>query len=193
MGQTIDIDATGRKNEDGSALEYFDADAIGEALRNFVMSKKGDYLYEPTLGGLADSSLFKVMTTEAKEMLSFKIRNAITNYFTPYIQLKTIDLISDYQSRVLQINIIYSIQTGEIKTTTIYIAADFNYEVKTYLSIDYSEVNLYNFCISKKSDMGLEKLVLDTTDDIWKWGIYAFVNLKTTDAYFDQILLICNG
>ena len=35
MGQIIDIDSSGRQNPDGSAVEYFESDAIGEALRNF--------------------------------------------------------------------------------------------------------------------------------------------------------------
>ena len=193
MGQTIDIDAYGRKNEDGSAVEYFDGDAVGNALHEFIMLKKGEILYDPTTGGLTDSPLFKVMTPEAMEMLTFKIRNAITNFFTPSVQIKTINVISDAQNRILQLDIIYFTETQEIKTTTIYVASDFNYEIKTYTDIPYVEVNLYNFCISKKSDMGLNKLTLDLTDNIWKWGEFAFINLKTTDSYFDQILLICNG
>jgi hypothetical protein len=41
--------------------------------------------------------------------------------------------------------------------------------------------------------MNVEILKLDTNDNIWKWGMYAFVNLTTEDEYFDEILLICNG
>jgi hypothetical protein len=193
MGQTIDIDASGRKNEDGSALEYFDSAAIGEALRNFIMSAKGDYLYQPTTGGITDSSLFKVMTPEATEMLSFKIRNAITNNFDPYVSLRTIDITSDAENRLLQIDIIYYTEKQEVKNTTIYVAADFDYEIKTYIDIEYVGQNLYNFCVAKKTDMNVEILKLDTNDNIWKWGIYAFVNLTTEDEYFDEILLVCNN
>ena len=193
MGQTIDIDAYGRKNEDGSAYEYFDGDAVSNALHEFIMLKKGEILYDPTTGGLTDSPLFKVMTPEALEMLTFKVRNAITNFFTPTVQIKKINVISDAQNRILQLEIVFLTDNQEIKTTTIYVASDFNYEIKTYTDIPYTEVNLYNFCISKKSDMGLNKLILDTTDSIWKWGEFSFINLKTTDPYFEQILLICNG
>ena len=193
MGQTIDIDSNGRKNEDGSALEYFDSAAIGEALRNFIMSTKGDYLYQPALGGITDNSLFRTMTPNSIEMLSFKIRNAITNQFDPYVSLRTIDITSDKNNNLLQIDIIYFTEKQEVKNTTIYIAADFDYEIKVYIDIEYSGQNLYNFCIAKKSDMGVEILKLDTNDNIWKWGIYAFINLTVEDEYFDDILLICNN
>ena len=193
MGQTIDIDAYGRKNEDGSAIEYFDGDAISNALHEFIMLKKGEILYDPTVGGLTDSPLFKVMTPEALEMLTFKIRNAITNFFSPVVQIKKINVVSDTQNRILQLEVMFLTENQEIKTTTIYVASDFNYEIKTYTDIPYTEVNLYNFCVGKKSDMGLNKLTLDLTDSIWKWGEFAFINFKTTDTYFDQILLVCNG
>lgn len=193
MGQTIDVDIYGRQNTDGSALEYFDSDAISEALRDFVMSKRGDFLYDPGMGGILDTPLFKVMTPDSMEMLRFRIRNAITNYFTPYIQLKTVDIIPDMNNRILQVNLIYYTQNSEIKQTTIYIASDFDYEKKTYTNVEHDGINLYNFCIAHKSEMGLEKLILDTSDNIWKWGIYAFINLTTEDEYFESILLIANG
>ena len=188
-----DISPQGLQNDDGSAVEYLDNDAIGNALYLFLTSKRGDFLYNPGAGGVLDTPLFRTMTDEMLMILRFNIMNAITNSFTPQVRIQTIQIIPDKQNRILEINISYSTANGNIQNTTVFVNADFHTKDFEYTNVEYVGENLYNFCQIKKSDLMGQPLELDPTDDIWKWKNYCLINLTTNDSYFEQILLLCNG
>jgi len=188
-----DVDVFGRTNDDGTAVEFFDNEAIGNALYLFLTSKRGDFLYNPGTGGILDTPLFRTMTSTMLEILRFNIMNAITNFFTPYIKIQSIDIKADKQNRILEIVISYSTSNGNVQNTTVYINADFHTKDFEYTNVEYIGENLLNFCQIKKSDMIGKYLELDPTDDLWKWGQYIFINFSTSDIFFDSILLVCNG
>jgi hypothetical protein len=194
MSQVIDIDIFGAQNESGGAVEYTDSKAVGNALYLFLTSHQGEFLYQPGVGGVLDKSLFKTMTQESMEQLAFMIRNAISNAFTPYVTLQKLNIKPDYDNRILEIIIIYSTQNGSVDSTTLYVNSDFNTKHFEYTNVLETGENLLQFCMIKKSDMTSQLLILDTVDNLWKWGSYIFINFDfSSDPYAEQILLWCNS
>lgn len=175
-------------------IEYIDADAVNNALNLFLTSKKGDFLYNPGAGGILDTPLFKSMTPQMFEMLRFNLRNAITNYFTPFVTINSIDIIPDYNNHILEIKVTYKTDTGSTQQTTVFVNADFHTKHYEYTNVEYVGENLLNFCQIKKSDMTSEILTFDDTDNLWKYGSYIFTAFNfQTDPYAEAILLVCNG
>ena len=191
-GNTIDLDIYGRDNLDGTAIQYIDSKAIANALQMYLSSKKGDFLYAPSSGGILDSQTFKVMTRESLTMLQFNIRNALTNYFTPSIQIISINLEAMHEEHALKITIVYS--TGaNVEKVTVYTNADFNTAHYEYVDVDYVGENLLRLCQIKKADMQGKYMELEPNTDTWTWGNLRFINLTEEDDYFSDILLICNS
>lgn len=192
-GNTIDLDIYGRDNLDGTAMQYIDSKAVGNALQMYLSSKKGDFLYAPSAGGVLDSQTFKIMTLESLTILQFNIRNALTNYFTPYIQIISINLEAMYEEHALKIEIIYSTNNLNIEKVTVYTNADFNTKHYEYTDITYAGENLLKFCQLKKADMSGQYMELEPNTEIWTYGNYRFIELTEEDPYFSDILLICNS
>ena len=54
-----DIDVYGNETQAGQPLEYFDEEAIKNALILYLTSSKGDYIRNPKAGGVLKNLLFK--------------------------------------------------------------------------------------------------------------------------------------
>lgn len=192
-GNTIDLDIYGRDNLDGTAMQYIDSKAVGNALQMYLSSKKGDFLYAPSSGGILDSQTFRVMTLESLTMLQFNIRNALTNYFSPAIQIISINLEAMYDERALKITIIYS-SGANVEKATVYTNAEFSNPHYEYVDVDYVGENLLKLCQIKKADMQGKYMELETNTDIWTWGNLRFVNFDfNEDPYAEDIMMVCNA
>lgn len=193
MGLLHDIDIFGRENPDGTAMEHIEEDAIQSALTLWLTSTRGDFILDPTLGGIFDQVEFKGMSPTRMGLLHFKLKNAINNEFAPDIRLTNLEITPIYEDRVLQIDISYiSERTGEEQTLTIYTKDTGQQKSFRYEEIEYIEENLRNFVLVKLSGMAGKKLLYDSEKGVWKWGKYLLINLTPADPYFDEILAIIN-
>jgi phage baseplate assembly protein W len=189
-----DSDIFGRELSNGQAVEHIDAEAIKNALTLFLTSKKGDFLMQPEMGGPLDRVLFKSLDGNVSALVIFTIKNALINYFSPAIKIIDIQFDPDYTSRIWQITIYY---TSNLSTTIeqveVYTKDILNITQQLTQNILYTGESLRMFCLMQKSSMGSELLALDTTDNKWHWGKFLFENFTTEDAFFTDILAICNS
>lgn len=194
MSATVqDIDAYGKQNQDGSPVVYINDDAISNALYMFLTSKRGDFLYNPGSGGVLDSPIFKTMTPVMLEVLSFNIRNALTNNFTPYITIQQISITPDKVNRILEVAVVYRTNSGATKQTSVYVNSEYHTKNFEYTNIIYTGQNLYDWCLVIKSEMSGQILELDPISQLWTWKNYILVNLTTSDPFFDAILMLANS
>jgi phage baseplate assembly protein W len=193
--QYHDLDIYGREYSNGNPYEFFDEDAIKNALTFFLTMKRGDILYRPDLGGLMDNALFKNMSNASLEKQIFLVRNALNNYFVPAIQLRGIQFNPLYEQRALEINISYTNPaTRVLEQLKIYTKNPSNIKPKTIEDVVYTGENLRMFCLVKKPDMGKNIMYYNNDLDSWVWGSeFKFSNLTTSDTYFSDIQNICNG
>lgn len=194
MSEYHDIDIFGREKADGSALEFFDEEAIKNAVKLWLTSKKGEFLYQPEEGGVLERALFKNMEGDSMTLFLFTLKNAMINNFAPSITPLSIELVPNYETRLLEIEITYrnnttdSIQTLNILTKDVPKITE-----QLYQDVLYTGENLKMYCLMKKPDMDGHLLVYDPSNSVWRWGLYNFVNLVETDAFFNEILSICNS
>lgn len=194
MALNQDIDIFGKENPDGTAFEYHGQEAVSNALNLWLSSKKGEFIYNPMAGGVLDRTLFRSMTPDSLQTIEFYIRNSITNYFFPSIDIRGIDIIPNYESRYLEITVTYIDPTDNtFQNVTIYTNTDYSIKSFDYQKIEYTGDNLIQFCQIKKTDMLDEILKFDTNTNYWTWGAYQFINLTSSSPEFEDILLICNG
>ena len=189
-----DLDVFGNENSDGTAKLYLDNEAIKMAFTLWLTSKRGDFLRQPTLGGVFDTLLFKQMSEEKAQMIHFSIKNAINNSFSPTIKLLDLQITPNYEQRYWEIYIKYENPFDrQIESVTIYTKDTIASTSIEYIEIDYVGNNLYNFCEIKIPSMEGQMLLYDTVKLVWMWGRYLFTLFTTADTRFDDILGICNG
>jgi hypothetical protein len=189
-----DIDLYGRDNADGTPITYYSADAIKNALTQWANSKRGDYLMAPGAGGALDNFVFKTLTTENLLILKTQLLTALVNQFSPSITVIDITITPDYQNRITEIEVTYSIpEEGITDSIALFINTAFSTTSFEYEIVSYIEHNLLEFVTIKKPDQSSNRLIYDYDINSWKYGKYKFVNLLPTDPYFTDILFICNG
>lgn len=190
----MDLDVYGDENSDGTAKEYLDNEAIKMAFTLWLTSKRGDFLRQPSLGGVFDTLLFKQMSLEKAQMIHFSIRNAINNAFSPSIKLLDLQVNPNFEGRYWEIYIKYENPFDkQIESVTVYTKDLSTKDSLDYIEIDYIGDNLYNFCVIKAPSMTEQLLLYDSTKLAWLYGRYWFTNLTSSDTRFNDILTVCNG
>ncbi len=189
-----DLSVWGEQNIDGTAKDLIDDAALNNALISFLMSSRGDYILDPTIGGPLKDFTFKNMDNGSIEKLRFSIQNALYMKFDGLIKVQRIDITPDYENRLSEINIIYiSLLSDEQKSATVYVKDTTKVNYVTYQDIVYTGDNLYTFVQIKKSDMIGKKLVYNTKELAWIWGSnLKFSNFSISDSRFEDILAMCN-
>lgn len=158
-----------------------------------MTSKRGDFVRNPGAGGIFDALLFKSIQQQNYTALEFRIKNDLTNNFTPEIRLNQITVAPDYNNRLVAIDISYYDVDNQVNdNVSIYTNLDYATKKYDYENVEFIEENLRNFCLIKKSDMPSERLIFNEESQ-WVYGKYIFTNLQVTDPFFEDILLICNG
>ena len=188
-----DIDIYGRETRPGTPKEVFQEDAVKNALILLLTSKRGEFLYNSFEGGVLDDLLFKPMTSSSISIAEFKIRNALTNHFVPPINIQAISVQPDYNKRIFRILVYYKgVFTKQEEQLVFHTEGNFESKEFSYQEVPYKNDNLEAFCMLKKADNLAAKLLFNTEEDCWIWGIYKFINLVNTDPNFAAILSICN-
>jgi hypothetical protein len=189
-----DIDLYGGENANGSPIVYYGVDAIKNALNQWINSKRVDYLMSPSEGGALDVFQFKALTTDNLFKLKLQLLTALTNQFAPTISIDSIEITPDYENRMTQIDIIYSIpQEGKTDNLEIFLNSHYSTASFEYQDVDLTGYNLKEFFIIKKPDQSNTRLIYDYELNSWKWGKYKLTALTPSDPYFTEILIIANG
>jgi len=193
MENLMDIDIQGLEDTPGIAREYYDEEAIKNALLLWLTSKKGEFLYNPNDGGILEVLIFKTITESLINKLRFKILNGITIKFAPQVRVEKLNIIPDYERRILKVDLEYTgVVTEQTERLVFFTRANYENVNYTYQDIEYIEENLYNFCVVKKPSQTGKKLLYDSREESWIWGEFKFINLTPVDLYFTQILELCN-
>jgi len=193
MALYTDIDIFGREYTNGAPYEFFDEDAIKNALTLWLSSKKGEFLNEPDRGGILDRALFKNMDVGQSNKLRFAIRNALEEKFFPALQIRNISVLPDFTNRLWEISIDYvnpltnALQSLSVFTKDLSAKEDYTYE-----NIEYIDDNLFNFVRVKRPSMQNRLLIYDSVQGYWRWGRYLMINLSVESPFFDQILSYIN-
>lgn len=193
-GLYTDIDLYGRESNPGTALEYFDIHAISNALYLWLTSDNGDFLYNPSVGGILKNFNFKRMDNAHLYKIKLNLLSSFTDYFSDALVIDDIIFTPDYQNRILEIKITYhDIRTNQSDDLIVYVNSNFAYKRFEYETVEYSGENLYRFVQITIPSYSTEKLAYDANMLVWRWGKYLLSSLSPTDPYFASILALING
>ena len=194
MSTYQDIDIYGTDNADGTPVTYYGVDAVKNALYQWINSKTGEYLMNPGYGGPLDNFAFKTLSNENLFNLRIQLLTSINNEFSPTVVVEDIIVTPDYEHRITQVDVIYTIpQEGTADSISLFLNTKYSTSSFEYEDVAYVDFNLYEFVRIKKPDQSSARLIYDYELNNWKWGRYKLVNLVPTDPYFADILTICNG
>ena len=158
-----DIDIFGNENYNGTPKEYFDRDALKNALTMWLMTKRGDFIDSPGEGGILDSYTFKNLTRENEEKLKFRIESSLNTYFSEIIELIDITIVPNATLRFTEVTITYNdLLNGEQNQITVY-PKEFSKKVVIkargkfiYRAVDVAEVVRKRFLSEQVELKGVE-------------------------------------
>jgi hypothetical protein len=174
-------------------LTYGDR-AIENMLIFWITSSKGDYIRQPTQGGVFQDLLFKPLRTISPGDLS-NYTNLITSNFgniltllnftiTPIPEIKSWEIHLQWRSKL----------SNQVNTTLIAIDnTSPTVQKVAYLDVSLIEVNLYNFVLLKLVDMQGYRLEYSNSELSWVWGNLKLSALTELDPYFTVIQTTING
>lgn len=84
-------------------------DAVKEALKNLILTDKGERLFQPYLGSDVRKSLFDNMTPATVKMIEQNVRSTINN-FEPRVTTVDVQVIADPDNYKVQINISFYVR-----------------------------------------------------------------------------------
>ena len=87
MPELVDIDVFGKENSDGTGVVHKNDQAIGSALNLWLSLQKGELINNPELSGPLDRLLFKSLSFENLDVLTYELKNAIKDYFDNVLEL----------------------------------------------------------------------------------------------------------
>jgi len=195
MATLNDFTLDGKEDSSGQPVIVSDSKCISEALKIFLTSKKGDFLFTDA-GGILQRLMFKNINSEQFEELAFDVRTTLENEFTPTITIDDLSFELDKIYKILTMNIKWSASNGDIQGETILNLKTPEPEkvTRNYQDITLVEDALYNFVVAKKPDFPGELLSFNYDLNSWVWGYnYKFSNLTDEDIRFSDILEEING
>ena len=78
---------------------------------NFLLTDRGERIFNPTFGAGLRSRLFEQITQEANEALQLSIQTSVENYF-PSVKVSNLKVISDPDSSLISVQFSYVITTS---------------------------------------------------------------------------------
>ena len=189
-----DIDIFGSEYYSGAPKEYFDKEAIKNAITLWLMMSKREYLYDPDLGGVLNTDTFKNLTSESSDKLQFTLETEFKIYFGDMVDLKEIKITPNYTQRFVEVSVTYAdlVNGGEDNINIYPVQGNKQVEV-SYEEVALEEESLYNYVRIQKVNMQGQKLVYNTRENCWVWGNkLKLINLDFSDAYFEKILEYIN-
>jgi hypothetical protein len=98
-----DIYLFGGIDQRGNIKEVYSKDAITNAFKLWITSKKGDILRQPSKGGYLYPWLTKPMSQENADKIKTVILLGLENDFQPYLIVNSLEVIPDYNKKAWKI------------------------------------------------------------------------------------------
>lgn len=86
-----------------------DETSVKEAIKNLLLTDRGERLFQPDLGGDIRSSLFDNNTPMTLKILEEKVR-AVLNNFEPRINLIEVQVTTEYNSGLVKVVVYFNIR-----------------------------------------------------------------------------------
>lgn len=87
-------------------------DSVKEALKNLILTDKGERLFQPLLGCDVRQSLFDNMTPASITVIEQSIKDTINN-FEPRVSVVNIEVIPEYDNYRVRINISFYVRNSQ--------------------------------------------------------------------------------
>lgn len=100
----------------GDIVSRLNEDAVKEALKNLILTDKGERLFQPYIGSDVRKSLFDNMTPATVKMIEQNVRATINN-FEPRVNLIDVEVIADPDNYKVQINISFYVRNVQEPVT----------------------------------------------------------------------------
>jgi phage baseplate assembly protein W len=93
-----------------------DEESIKEALKNLILTDRGERLFQPNLGGDIRATLFENNTPATLKIVQEQVKSTILN-FEPRVEIISVEAKSSLDSNTIQINILFYIKSSETPVT----------------------------------------------------------------------------
>lgn len=93
-----------------------DEDSVKEAMKNLLLTDRGERPFQPFLGGDIRSMLFEQMTPAVLKLLEEKVKDVINNH-EPRVELIKVEVIGDYDKNGVYVNIYFYLRNYEEELT----------------------------------------------------------------------------
>lgn len=187
----IDFDVYGRSSNTGGALIHQNDFAISNAIIFYLTSGKGDYLYNPTAGGILQSLLFKLLDQKYVNYYTTQISEALNAEFGGLISNISVEITSDFQKRMYLINVFFTSRQSGLVNQVEFNTKPTIKETSTITIIDINLTgdNLLGFVLLQLGypDQARFKLELSKEDGKWYWGRFRFLEFDENSSNFQQI------
>lgn len=98
-------------------VRKLDEEAVKDALKNLLLTDRGERLFQPDLGSDIRATLFDMNTPATLTLLKKLVRDTITTY-EPRVTLIDVDVLSDYDDNRVQVVIHFYIRNREVPLST---------------------------------------------------------------------------
>lgn len=193
----IDFDVYGRSSNTGGALIHENDFAISNAIIFFLTSAKGDYLYNPTEGGILQSLLYKLLDQRYVNFYTDQITKILETKFGALISDVGVQITSDFEKRRYIVEVFFtSRQTSAVNQV------EFNTRpiiretsTITIVDINLQDDNLLGFVLLQLGypDQAREKLQLNNEDGKWYWGRFRLNQFSESSSNFNEIFNAINN
>lgn len=176
----IDLDLYDKKNYLGESLVHKDANAVNNTIMAFLLNKKGSYLYKPNYGSPLDILEFKNLDILQFSNFGQRIAQIIENNFSNYITDVTVNLVPNYETRTIEVNLQYTsnLTNTVINNVLVKRINTFKYEnEKSYITVELEKENLIRWIGIEIMNQPKSVLTYDPTVQSWVWNNFKLINL----------------
>ena len=179
----------------GKPYILYDDKAISNMLIFWITSSQGDYIRNPTLGGIFQELLYKQLLPISSSTIS-RYRKLIEANFGALITVQNFTIEPDVETRSWVIKLEWISKLTKQPNST-ELAID-NKVTPASQSVNYREVNLdgenlYNFVLLKLPDLQRYTIAYSDAEESYIWGNLKLVDLTSSDPYYNSIVLAING
>jgi len=103
-------------------VKYVDEMAVSKAIRNLMLTDRGERLYQPDIGSNLKGMLFEPMNEATAELISTFMRETIKNYEPRAVVIKII-VVPNYDKDLYSVTIVYMV-INKAEPTTLNIALE---------------------------------------------------------------------
>lgn len=93
-----------------------DEDSVKEAMKNLLLTDRGERLFQPLIGGNIKQSLFDNMTPAGLKLIEEQVKEVINNH-EPRVELIRVEVIGEYEKNAVSVNIYFYLRNYETPLT----------------------------------------------------------------------------